>query len=557
MPEQTNPEQTNAGRSRVEGKSFGRARKLGIAVTVVATAAVAIAVWGVLQFVLTRAKLRTTIDWSRGAKFTISEETKALIDQLRTREDKLEIHTFLRSHLEFARPQNPPGVQRVAPIQEACVRATYDLLRRLDYLGGDQVTVKIHDIYRDIRASGNRANELGLSDLNVVTVKIGLRKRSLDLLRQMADIELPPVERNRPGQLPNPVLRAYKGEEAIASALGSLLAEEELTAYWVTSFDTAPFHGPTGNAGDGVAPLARAMRDSGFRNKKLDLRRDANVPQDCRLLILAGPEAPLSPRAVGAIHAYVKNGGRVLMTTGVTSAGAGSSQISFKRLLQPYGMSLGDKWVFNALRDPQNPTDFRFGDLRCSRIVVRSGMNRSHPVTARLLQRGEPVELERARSISLADPMPEGTQADILLSTHSKSWLVDVPPFNARPSLAVPRKADQRTFHVGACVEVEPATADGKKGRFCVVAGLAFRKGTALGNLAGSLFQANRLFGVYLVNWLVRDKKFVPVATGERHEAKMNVAPTQVGRAKLWLVWLVPGLFLSCSFLMLFWRRRA
>ena len=119
---------------------FGAGRRAGIAIGVAITIVLAIVVFVLVNWIATRAQFRTSIDATRTARFTISDDTKALVDEVRTAKKKLRITTFFQSPQEYSRHPDV-RMHAIAPIQSRCVELTRDLLRRLSYLGGDAVEV--------------------------------------------------------------------------------------------------------------------------------------------------------------------------------------------------------------------------------------------------------------------------------------------------------------------------------------------------------------------------------------------------------------------------------
>lgn len=527
-------------------KSFGRGKRLGIAAMVTLNVLAAVAVWLLLNYVLTRPQLRTTLDFSRNARFSISPETKAMIAELREREQKIKIDTYYLSAKDGR-------LRGIAGIQQRVLELTRDLMRRLAYYGGDQLELVDHNVYGAI--TSKRAQEMGLEQgsENSVKLTIGQRERKLDLLRDLADIEVPEAQQSRPGQIAVPVLRDYKGEEAVASAIRSLMQEDDLVAYWPNNYFNA---GPQDRTGSGANLLAREMTSQGFENKTFDLKTTQRVPDDCKLLVLLGPEMPLSRRETDVVLDWLKGGGRALITTNYPADGSSALTLQlFKRV----GIRLGSSWLFNGVADPNVPGNFRIGSAECARVIVDGlGLSATHPVTERLRQIKVPVELHRARPLEIGS-LPEGVTATTFLSTNPKSWETVVPEGSTRPNLGMPPADQVGPRHVGVSVEFAPAEKGGRKGRLVVLSGMAFRNGgdSFLGQYAGSLFRSNQAFAAYLVNWLVRAQSLVSVQTHRSRTRTMTVSEPQIDRVRFAFVWVLPLVFLVLSFFVVFWRRRA
>lgn len=555
-----NGEQQAAAGKAASTRGFGRGRKLGIALQVGLTLILGVAIFVLLNWLATRPTLRKSFDWTRTARFTISDETKALIESVRASGKKLEIRTFFQDPKDIAMQAQRSGeqasVQALARIQARCMELTRDLLRRLAYLGGDAIEVRHEDIYGASFGGRARAESLDGSIINSIQLRVGDRKRGVDLLRDLADVEFPQAQAQRPGSLTIPVLRAYRGESVLAGALQALLQEKGLIAYFVTS-DLASH--PQDVRGSGVSGLARALTARGFRNKLLAFDTATEIPEDCRLLILVGPQR-IARKQVTAIQSYVRRGGRVLVTLHAPMHLATDVAVpSYRRFLEAFGLRMGSSWLWNGVPDGADAERYRFGSPECARIVVKNGLSGKHPVSARLRQLDLPVVLHRARPLEIQSSMPEGMRAQYFLSTNPRAYDNELPRGDLAPSLAYPDKKDTSTRHVGVVVDVP---IEGKSpGRLVLISGMVFQNGgdPFLARTGGAerLIQVNERLATLLADWLVREKGEVSVAPSQYRPATMDVSLPQIERAEFWLVRILPLAFLVLALFVLFWRRRA
>src|SRR5215471_3998519 len=63
---------------------------------------------------------------------------------------------------------------------------------------------------------------------------------------------------------------------------------------------------------NGFAGFKKALEGENYQIKKLNLVTEASVPDDCAVLVVAGPTRPLVPHVIKAINGYLNHGGRVL-----------------------------------------------------------------------------------------------------------------------------------------------------------------------------------------------------------------------------------------------------
>ena len=140
-----------------------------------------------------------------------------------------------------------------------------------------------------------------LADGGAVLFAMGGRRRGVDLL----DL----VELGR-DSLQVGAMTGFRAEEAFARALVELAAGDRPVVCATSGHGEMPLSGEDGRAhwgqvGDRLRRDGFAIEDAG------DLR--GGVPERCRVLVVAGPEAPLAPSSALAVVRYVEGGGRLLV----------------------------------------------------------------------------------------------------------------------------------------------------------------------------------------------------------------------------------------------------
>ncbi|PIE22617.1 MAG: hypothetical protein CSA62_11630 [Planctomycetota bacterium] len=515
-----------------QGGGFGAGRRFGIGLVVALNVLFAVLIWALLNFLLTKPALRKTFDLSPGAKFSLGGETEALVAQLRKSGDLLEIDTFFES---YQGAKDPGGIHaRVKSL-------AYDLIERIRFLGGRQIKVRHNDIYRDIKSSGERVEVTG-GQPDTVTLKIGKKTRLIHLIHDMADIDTPDTG-GMPGQAQAQfVLRGFKGEQALASALKSMLLEEEnLRAYWVKDFFAGD---PSDQTAAGYAGLARALMEDGFDNHRISLVTAQEIPANCRLLILLQPRLPIPEREAALIQSYVRRGGSLLMTAGMSRGGRALSQRS---LLEPLGLRLGKQQLFNGLPDSTGSAPPRYGDPRCSFLMIEDGWSRVHPVTKSFRQRRMVGAFPQARGLRLAEKMPKGVRGTYLITSNPYTW-GEAYVGGVRPDYRPTSEQDLGRQQIAATIVVDGETE--RKGRIALISAIAFANGDGL-------IDQHSKFALELCSWLASREARVDVPERYRRTESIKLSPQQVSRVKLLVVWVVPLSFLAFAFFLVYWRRRA
>jgi hypothetical protein len=525
---------TGAPRDRAR---FGLGRKIGIGLVVSVNVALVVAVWLGLNFVFTQPKLRKSMDLSPGQQYSLSRETQSLIAQLRERGEKLEIDTFFRQFL----PQNDRG-----EVYARAKRLSYDMFERIRFEGGEHVEVHYNDINRDIQSSRLRARRTGTKLEDMVALTLGKKTRTIHLIHDMSDVDQADAG-GLPGQAQGRlVFRGFRGEQAFASALKSMLLEEKkLLAYWVSDYFCGD---PSDSQAGGYSELARSLMKDGFANKRLSLVSASAIPADCRLLIMLQPKSPLAPREASLIQNYVRSGGGLLIATGLTS----QSPLSQRELLSPLGLQLGREQILSAALDVSGKGSPHYGSNRVELVLVRDGWSAAHPATRALNASKQLGIFQRARSVRLLDAMPEGIHGEYLITSNPLSWRVQPGEGAANGYRPVSEAAIGRET-IGAAIEVAVDEDSQASGRVALIGARGF---TNSGEQGHQLISVNRTLALELCNWLASRTARVEVPERYRRSDLIDLTPQEVDRV-YYLLFAVPIGCLLIALLLVFWRRRA
>lgn len=523
--------------------ALGRRGRLGGWSVLLGAGALALVAWGLAAVLFTRPALKALWDLSPQARFTVDDATKKLLAQLADRGLVVEFHTVFEP-LPRVDPRMTDGQKRWIDIQRRVQNLTRDLLRQYAYLGGDAVRVTHHDLLRAPKKVREVAKLVELQRTNSVVVKIGKRSKVLWVDGDLADVELPGA-RPQPGipggRMPVPILKAYKGEEAISSAIRSLLVEGTPVVYFLEGYGTDDISSPTGGS---YSELAGALSDEGFQIRMLDLEGERQIPDDAAVVALIDPHREMSGAAAETLVAWVRRGGRVLINVGYWAVPA-DWNVRLDELGRRLGFELSDDLVCELIPDPMDPRRLRMGPQ--TQNLVITNLNPVHPVTRPLLNRQRYPRLKMGREIRRLDPTPAGVRVDTsFLRTGPRAWLERRGP-DGQPDFVAPSDAGAFTSRsVGAVVDVD-AEGGGRTGHVVVVAAFGFE------NLG---FKVNGDFALNLFNWLAERRELVRVR-GQRYVAhRLELAPQQVERLRWLLVGGVPGGLVLLG-LLVFWRRRS
>jgi len=512
-----------------------------------------LAVWVLLVWVGSRPAMKTLFDMSPQQRGTIDSVTIDLLTDLADQQVQVEFHTFFRQpyYLREDDPTNRGASIEHNQRQSILARLrelTATLLRQYEFWGGDVVRAVEHDMYGDIAATREARSRFGgvdqTDDVLVVSVSQPgqqARWRQLSLEGELAVVDLPAMR--QPSPVPRarvPVLKDYKGEEAISSALKSLLLQGVPRIYFLNSnsYDLAL----QGATGAGYSQLWQALIDLGFDPRVLDLARSAAVPKDAALVAVLEPRREFASTEVRALHDYVRRGGRLFLNYSFSSNASWNP--TGGELGDLFGFRLGMQPVFHPMRtlDGQGVG----GDPRVSKLDLIA--NPHHPITRRIDLNNQLLQFDAARSLAQQATAPEGVRHDALLQTGLNGWearrneggfIYDPPPARFRKS-----------FMLGMLIEVDgelpPDGGQRPTGLVVVTSGI-FCNNLGMG--------INGVLAANIFNFLAERRVLLDIK-GSRYVARhLQILPEQMSRVWWFLVVVVPTSLLLGG-LFVFWRRR-
>lgn len=327
----------------------------------------------------------------------------------------------------------------------------------------------------------------------------------------------------------------FKGEPLFTSAIAGLLQERPPVACFLQGHGE---HDPTSEEDlGGYSRFAGMLRNKNITVRKLTLLGEAAVPEDCALLIVAGPRSRMDDAELEKIDRYLAQGGRVLALLSFYQAQRGET--GMERFLLNWGVAAGADYVF----DP--PNSLRGNDLVCTNF---SG----HPIVKPL--HDQSIYLVWARSITPREvPGASGDAPRVqpLAATGESGFTASALSSNNTPQ-PDPARDRRGPIPVAATVErgnLAGMSADRFSSRMVVVGESFF-----LGNET-IVKAANWEFASLAVNWLLdRPEHLAGIAPRPIREYEVALTRNQLIRLAWILLGLVPGAVLGLGLLV--WLRR-
>lgn len=330
-------------------------------------------------------------------------------------------------------------------------------------------------------------------------------------------------------------------EEDITNALIKVTRAEKKVTYFLEGHGEDTIE----DSGDnGYSTVKAELEKLGYEVRRQALALADGFPSDCALLVVPGPRSDLLPNEEETILGYLEDGGRVLFMIDPETA---PGMMPF---LAPLGFELEDDIVVDTV------SRLLGGDY----FMPVVSQYESHPITDRF---GYATFFPLARSVEVADTMPEGATVTPLAATSPNSWserqldqkevrfdpdkdrqgpinLAAVASFMTRPGLLTGEAPDEEA-------ETMPETSE-QEARVAVIGDSDFVKNRYY------FMSGNGNFFLNVVNWLTEEADLISIQPRTQMPRTIQLTPSQ-GR----LLFLVSVVILPLAVLLIglsVWLRR-
>ena len=318
----------------------------------------------------------------------------------------------------------------------------------------------------------------------------------------------------------------FYGEKWFTSALLAVTSPKVQKAYALEHH--GEHNSESKDATFGYAQFAALLGQYLISLKPLSLVGTNALPDDCQLLIVAGPQKPLYPEELEKIDQYLSQGGRLFVMFNVYST---KTDTGLEGVLAKYGIDVGH----NLIIDPENQAAASYG------MVVVSDFG-PHPISNPLMENS--LALVNPRSIGKLKTPPQAAEAlrvEEIAWSGTKAYSKEDPARTARrfPFIVVAEKAAPRGItERGSC-------------RIVVVGDSLFLSNTTIDS------GGNRDFAIYAVNWLLnRTHLLEELGSGKILVWKIIMTRSQLKQTQWLLLAVMPGAALLFGTLVWLRRRR-
>jgi ABC-type uncharacterized transport system involved in gliding motility auxiliary subunit len=323
-------------------------------------------------------------------------------------------------------------------------------------------------------------------------------------------------------------------EEAIT---GAFIRDLKTTTRTVCFVEGSGEHRIDDTERSGYSRFKDLLGKDGYAAKSTNLVSKTEIPNDCTVLVVAGPDADYQQPEVDSIKKYVEEGGRALILLDPPLK-IGRSEISdndaLANVLQSWGVTPQRDMILDL-----NPIGQLTG-LGPQVALVTS--YESHAIVNDMGRRATGFPLARSLDIKHSDKTTVtklfNSSDSSLATTKLNSPAIDPSdPKNTKGPFAI---AAAGTYNTGK---------ENSQGRFVVIGSSSWAANSFIG------FNGNRDLALNTVNWLASDEDLISIRPKDRDDRRITLTRAQMNWVKITSQFLLPLLVIAGG-VSVWWSRR-
>jgi len=275
-------------------KSFSRLQRILISFNVLVMVLVAAAILGGVWYLASLPQFRMRWDLTKEQAYTLTQGTKSILNAL---EKEVDVILVFESGGRFDPYGKSEAERRVAGY-------TLDLLKEYEIHSGGMIRVEDLDRVRDNLRVKEVFDELGVSQVNVVIVKCGNSRKVL-IPEDLADIDQGRVNPGT-GVVKRAGIVSYKAEAALTAAVIEVTEEKKPLACVLAGRGEAQI---ADSNTEGLAFAVTSLENNNFEVRELNLAVEKYIPEECNVLIVAGPRDDYGADETAEVARYLRAGG--------------------------------------------------------------------------------------------------------------------------------------------------------------------------------------------------------------------------------------------------------
>ncbi len=365
---------------------------------------------------------------------------------------------------------------------------------------------RVHVEYVDPDKKPQVAREAGIKSYGTTLVQVGMKKGEAESMT----------------------------EEGITGAFIRNLKNNTRTICFVTGSGERRIDDSDRN---GYSHFKDLLGKDNYETKSISLLESAEVPSDCTVLLIGGPNGDYQQPELDAIRKYTENGGRVFFLLDPPLK-LGRSEIAdneaLMKLLEEWGVTLDKDLILDL-----NP----IGQLAGlgPQVALVTSYDR-HPIVSEM--KGTATGFPLARSMNIKNTAK--TSVEKLFSSSDSSL--------ATSNLSSPSvdpndpKNKKGPMILGAAGSYNTGK-ENSQGRFVVVGSSSWAANSFLS------FNGNHDFALNAVNWLSSDEDLIAIRPKEREDRRITMTRAQLNWVRIISQFLLP-LAVVVAGVSVWWRRR-
>lgn len=369
-----------------------------------------------------------------------------------------------------------------------------------------KLSPKVRVVYVDPDKKPQLAREAGIKNYGTTIVQIGMNKNEAKSLT----------------------------EEGITGAFIRDLKNTTRTVCFVTGSGE---HQIDDSGRSGYSRFKDLLGKDDYTAKSISLLEKAEVPSDCTVLVVAGPNSDYQQPEVDAIKKYVENGGRALFLLGPPLK-MGRNEIAdndaLANVLKDWGVALDKDLLLDM-----NPIG-QLAGLGPQVALVTS--YDSHPIVNEM--KGSATGFPFSRSIDAKSATK--TNVEKLFSSSGSSLATN--KLNS-PSIDPNDPKNKKGPLTIAAAGTYTTGKENSQGRFVVIGSSDWAANSFLG------FNGNRDLALNTMNWLSSDEDLISIRPKEPEDRRITLTQAQLRWIRTTSQFLLPLLVVFAGVSM-WWRRR-
>jgi ABC-type uncharacterized transport system involved in gliding motility auxiliary subunit len=288
---------------------------------------------------------------------------------------------------------------------------------------------------------------------------------------------------------------------------------------------------------DGYSRFKDLLGQDDYQTKSISLLTKAEIPSECTVVVVAGPDADYQQPEVDTLKKYVEDGGRALFLLDPPLK-MGRVQVAdndaLNKVLTGWGVTPQNNLILDL-----NPIG-QIAGLGPQVALVTS--YDSQPIVNDMKRRATGFPLSRSLDIKSSDKTSVqklfSSSETSLATTKLNSPAIDPnDPKNTKGPLVI---AAAGTYNTGK---------ENSQGRFVVIGSSAWAANSFIG------FNGNRDLAVNAINWLASDEDLISIRPKEREDRRITLTQSQIRWLRISSQFLLP-LIVVLGGVSVWWRRR-